>query len=128
MGKVKGKIKVQGDKGMLIVKGETGETEYEQPYSVELGIVTGASVTAELIVVDGKNKAVSVNSIDKGQVTEISADGISGTILEKESGAKYKFKQPNLKELGIVLNDIVKYTLVNTTSDGIMALCLCKPA
>lgn len=127
MGKIKGKIKTSGDKGILIIKGETAETPYEQVYSIELGIVTGASVTFDIIVVDGINKAVCVNPIDKGEVTEIFADGISGTIFEKESSTKYTFKQPNLKELGIVLKDIVKYTLVNT-KDGIMATCLTKPA
>lgn len=127
MGKVKGKITTTGDKGTLIVKGETSETPYEQVYSLELGIVVGASVSFELITFDGKPKAVCVTPIDKGEVTEIFSDGESGTIFEKESGTKYTFKQPNLKELGIVLKDTVKYTLVNT-KEGIMATCLTKPA
>ena len=127
MGKIRGKVITAGDKGMLIVKGETAQTEYEQVFANELGIAEGISVTLEIITVDGKNKAVCVNPIDKGEIAEIFEDGNSGSIIEKESGLKYTFKQPNLKELGIVLRDTVKYTLVNT-KEGIMATCLTKPA
>lgn len=127
MGKIKGRITTTGDKGTLIVKGEGTELEYEQSFSTELGIVEGASVTLEIVSVDGRKKAVCVNPIDRGEVTEIFEDGNSGTILEKESGALYTFHQPQLKALGIVVKDIVKYTLVNTKL-GIMATCLTKPA
>lgn len=131
MGKLKGKIVKSGDSGCLKVKQPDGswtQYDYQQPYSAQLGIVEGASVTLVLVTRSDKSVvATSVNPVDRGTVTEINYDTNSGTIVETESGIKYTFNQPFLKDMGINVNDVVKYTIVNDKGVNV-ATCLTIPA
>jgi hypothetical protein len=131
MGKLKGKIVKSGDSGCLKVKQDDGSSilyNYNQPFSKALGIVDGATCTFELVPIGDKAvMATCVNPVDKGDIVSIDYDTNTGTILEKESGIRYPFTQPFLRERGFAMGDTVKYTIV-TVEERNLATCLVKPA
>ncbi len=129
MGKTKGKIVKSGDTGCLTVKQPDGKViqyDYNQPCSVELGIVENAVVTCTLVPSGAATIAVAVAPIDRGEIKTIDYVSGSGTIYEQESGTSYPFTQNYLKESGFAAGDIVKYTIVRF-KDANFATCLVKP-
>ncbi len=124
MGKLRGKVVTPGDKGMITYKDASGadvKIAYDQPLSVESGIVMNATVSFVPII--GNTMAVAVCTAGKGEIVDIDAKAGKGVIYEKESGMKYTFLQNYLTESGIVLNSKVTYSLVN--SNGVLiAVCL----
>ena len=127
MGKLKGKITRPGTMGMLKYKNDAGdkiEVAYDQPYSKELGIADGTTVTFDLInKADGTPMAVAVNPIEKGNIISIDIKAGTGVIEETESSIKYPFQQNYLLESKLGIGQTVKYTLVS--ADGIItAVCL----
>lgn len=127
MGKLKGKIAKPGDNGMLSYKDDSGvkvEINYNQPYSLELGIGTNTRVSFDVISTKEGNVAVSVAPINKGTITDINIEAGSGIITETESGIKYPFSQNYLKESGFELNKVVTYNLVFTKDGSLQAVSL----
>lgn len=130
MGKLKGKIVKSGDSGCLKIKQPDGswtQYDYQQPFSAQLGIVENATISCVLVTrADKTVVATSVVPVDKGTIVEINYDKNTGSILETESGIKYPFSHPMLKEQGFQLNDVVKYTLV-CVKDVMQATALVNP-
>ncbi|MBS1635738.1 MAG: hypothetical protein JST26_07420 [Bacteroidetes bacterium] len=130
MGKLKGKIVKSGDSGCLKIKQPDGswtQYDYQQPFSAQLGIVENATISCVLVTrADKTVVATSVVPVDKGTIVEINYDNNTGSILETESGIKYPFSHPMLKEQGFQLNDVVKYTLV-CVKDVMQATALVNP-
>jgi hypothetical protein len=127
MGKLKGKIIKSPDTGKLVVRDTDTRVTYEfdQPFQAVLGIVEKTSVNYDLVDVDGRNIAVAVQPIYKGEIVTIDYEKGVGEILERESNTTYNFQQNYLKQSGYAQGETVKYTLVN--SDGALwATCLNK--
>lgn len=123
MGKIKGKISMGGDKGRITYKKgkEDVVIDYEQPFSKVLGLDINSQVIFDIITVQDKNMAVSVNNVNLGIVKEIGVN--SGTLQDISSNTIYPFTQPYLKESDIYVDSQVSYTLVNT-GDSLQAVCL----
>ncbi len=104
--------------------GDKVEVAYDQPYTKELGIADGTSVTFDLITKpDATVVAVAVNPTEKANIVSIDISAGSGVIEELESSIKYPFKQNYLAESRFSVGQTVKYTLVN--ANGIItAVCL----
>lgn len=114
MGKLKGKIVKSGDTGMLSYTNASGvkvEVQYDQPFSVELGIVDKTKVSFDLL--PGNSMAVAVVPICKGDIVTLDPLSGTGTIIETESKVTYPFKQNYLKESDFSIGQTVTYTLVN---------------
>ncbi len=114
MGKLKGKIVTNGDNGMLSYINTSGvkvDVKYDQPFSLELGIVAKTSVSFDLL--PGDSMAVAVVPIRRGNIVTMDPLTGTGTIIETESKVTYPFKQNYLKESGFAPGQTVTYTLVN---------------
>lgn len=114
MGKLKGKIVTNGDNGMLSYINTSGvkvEVKYDQPFSLELGIVAKTSVSFDLL--PGDSMAVAVVPIRRGNIVTMDPLTGTGTLIDTESNVTYPFKQNYLKESGFALGKTVTYTLVN---------------
>lgn len=129
MGKLRGKITLPGDDGSITYKDASGKDitiPYGQPFSAELGLIIGATVSFDTTL-DGST-AVSVTTAGKGQIVSFGAGAEPGTptkgvIFEKETGMKYTFLQSYFEQSGFVLNQMVRYTLVNSGGQ-LVATCL----
>jgi hypothetical protein len=114
MGKLKGKIVTNGDNGMLSYINTSGvkvDVKYDQPFSLELGIVAKTSVSFDLL--PGDSMAVAVVPIRRGNIVTMDPLTGTGTLIDTELNVTYPFKQNYLKESGFALGKTVTYTLVN---------------
>jgi hypothetical protein len=114
MGKLKGKIVTNGDNGMLSYINTSGvkvDVKYDQPFSLELGIVAKTSVSFDLL--PGDSMAVAVVPIRRGNIVTMDPLTGTGTLIDTEFNVTYPFKQNYLKESGFALGKTVTYTLVN---------------
>lgn len=103
MGKIKGKISMGGDKGRITYKKGKEDViiEYQQPYSKELGLELNSQVVFDIISVQDRNVAVSVNNVNIGVVKDIAVD--TGTLQDIASNVIYPFSQPFLKNQTFML-------------------------
>jgi hypothetical protein len=127
MGKVKGKVRIGGDGGMLGYKNDAGEKleiQYNQPYSSEIGLAVNTRVSFNIVSTEKGDMAVAVSPVCKATITDISYDTGSGSLTETESGIKYPFTQNYLKESGFQLNQVVTYNLITTKDGNLRAVCL----
>jgi hypothetical protein len=124
-GKIKG-VKAGGDGRMIggAIFDKNGISyEFTQIYSTELSLQDGDAVRFDVVNIDGKAIANNVIRRTVGTIESINLDNSSGYIIEKELNPKrfgsdgkpnmIRFYQPHLRELGISVNDIVHYDLVN---------------
>lgn len=102
---------------------KTGEVfTYDQPFLKELGLDIGSEVFYDTVDLSGRLIAVTLDNVAKGTVTSI-IDSETGTLTELASGKEIRFKQPYIKEAGIIVGSPVKYEKI-TTADGELAVLL----
>ena len=95
--------------------------DFNLPYFAAMNINIGDLVLFDVLDGGGNKPTVPVymERIQQGTIKSINADGASGTIAEKGSGAVINFYQAHLADLNIKAGDDVRYTLVNTGKGAI---------
>lgn len=128
----KGRIGVIKDGTGGIVMDKNGNSlEFSQPYLAELNLNQGDIVRFDRASIGGKEVANNVVRSTVGVISSINPDNQTGYITEKEPNkltvetVKPKlipFFQPNIKELGIAVGDMVHYSLILTRDGQTMAV------
>ena len=126
MARTKGTIKgINADNRTgTLVDNKTGDVyTYDQPFLKELGLELGSEVFYDTVDLSGRFVAVTLDNVAKGTVSAIN-DSETGVITEFFTGREIRFKQPYIKEAGIVVGSAVKYEKINTGIDGEIAVLL----